>query len=200
MEHQEKQQNPDNDTLDFPVIDKRKFLNPDMTGKETVSMEEKPRYPTYVEELIAKMEATERKFQEKKQQIDEEIARTRTRLEGDFERRMELEKQKIALPFLEVLDNLLRAVAAAERSESVDHLLEGVKMTADLFNAKLKSIGVEPVETLDRPFDPNLAEAIGTVMVDDSDRDGIVLEEVQPGYAMGGQLLRPARVRVGSLK
>jgi molecular chaperone GrpE len=150
-----------------------------------------------VEELIARTAETERKFQEKKKQIDEEINRTRARLEADYDRKLALEKQKIVLPFLEVLDNLYRAIDAANRAGTVDHLLEGVQMTANLFRSKLQSIGVEAIPALNQPFDPNLAQAVGTVQVDDSSHDGTVVEEVQTGYCMNGQLLRPAQVRVG---
>jgi molecular chaperone GrpE len=109
-----------------------------------------------VEELMSRMAETERKFQEKKQQIDEEIGRARTRLEADFGRRLELEKQKVILPFLEVLDNLQRATAAASRSGSIEHLLEGVKLTTNIFLSKLQSMGVAPISALDQPFDPHL--------------------------------------------
>jgi len=184
------------DTLDFHVVDKRHFVNLD-TLDTTDTPEEKPRYPTYVEELMARMAETERKFQEKKQQIDEEIGRTKARLESDFERKLELEKQKIVLPFLEVLDNLQRALDSASQAGTIDHLLEGVEMTASLFRSKLRSIGVEAVPSLNQPFDPHLAQAIGTVSVSEADHDGVVVEEVQSGYCMNGQLLRPAQVRVG---
>lgn len=143
------------------------------------------------------MAETERKFQEKKEQIDQEISRTKARLEADFERKLELEKQKIVRPFLEVLDNLQRAIDAAAQAGSTDDLLEGVRMTARLFRSKLQSIGVEIIPALDQPFDPNLAQAVGRVKVDQSNLDGIVVEEVLTGYRMNGQLLRPAMVRVG---
>ena len=184
------------DSLDFQVIDKRKFLDLENVSRETVQ-EEKPRYPSYVEELMARVAETERKFEERKKQIDEEISRTRSRLESDYGRRLELEKRKFILPFLEVLDNFQRAIDAASQSGTVDHLLQGVRMTAELFRSKLQSVGVEAIQALDQPFDPNLAHAIGTVAVDDASRDGIVVEEIQPGYSMGGELLRPAQVRVG---
>jgi molecular chaperone GrpE len=184
------------DLTDFHVVDKRKFLDLDKDDKNGIS-EEKPRYPSYVEELITKMAETERKFLEKKKQIDEEIGRTKARLEADFERKLELEKQKIVLPFLEVLDNLHRAVNSAAQTENVDNLLEGVHLIMSLFRSKLESIGVEPVPALDLPFNPNLQQAIGTIPVKDSNLDGVVLEEVQTGYFMNGQLLRPAQVRVG---
>ena len=198
MKDQEKQ-NEETDTLDFQVVDKRQFVNLDAIDSSTPG-EEKPRYPTYVEELMARMAETERKFQEKKKQIDDEIGRTRSRLENDFERKLELEKQKIILPFLEVMDNLQRALNSAARTGTTEHLLEGVQMTANLFRAKLQTMGIEIIPALNQPFDPNLEQAIGTIKVADAGRDGIVLEEVQSGYCMNGQLLRPAQVRVGRLE
>jgi molecular chaperone GrpE len=185
-----------NDAADFQVIDKRQFLNFDKIDKEAIP-EDKPRYPSYVEELMARMTETERKFQEKKKQIDEEISRTKARLESDFERKLELEKQKIVLPFLDVIDNLQRALDSAAQAGTLDHLLEGVQMTANLFRSKLQTIGVEAIPALNQPFDPNLEQAVGTVKVKDAGRDGVVIEEVLAGYCMNGQLLRPAQVRVG---
>ena len=180
----------------FNVVDKRKFLNPDTVDINSVS-DEQPRYPSYVEELIAKMKETERQFQEKKKQIDEEIGRVRVRLENDFEQRIEEESRKLALPFLEVLDNLERAIDASAKGASVEHLREGVEMTAHLFRSKLQAIGVDAIHATGQPFDPNVAQAVGMVPVSDAAQDGIVVEELQTGYTMRGQLLRPAQVRVG---
>jgi molecular chaperone GrpE len=195
MDDQYKHLKSDTEKLDFQVIDKRHFLDVENLGATPI--EEKPRYPSYVEELIARTAETERRFEEKKKQINEEITRTKSRLEADYQRRLDLEKQKIVLPFLEVLDNMQRAIAAASQAGTVEHLLEGVQMTATLFRSKLQSIGVDAIPALDRPFDPTLEQAVGTVKVADASLDGIVVEEVQPGYCMDGQLLRPAQVRVG---
>ena len=198
MKDQEKQKE-ETDTLDFQVIDKRQFVNLDAIDKSATA-EEKPRYPTYVEELMARMAETERKFHEKKQQIDDEISRTKTRLENDFERRLELEKQKIILPFLDVMDNLQRALDSDSQAGTVEHLREGVRMTANLFRSKLQAMGIDEIPALNQPFDPNLQQAVGTVNVEDPGSDGVVIEEVQSGYCMNGQLLRPAQVRVGRFK
>ena len=146
---------------------------------------------------MERMAETERKFQEKKKQIDEEIGRTKARLETDFDRKLGLEKQKILLPFLEILDNLQRALESASKTGAAGHLLEGIQMTLNLFLAKLQSAGVEPIAVTGQPFDPNLAEAVGTTKVTDAGQDGIVVEELQTGYLMDGQLLRPAQVKVG---
>ena len=180
----------------FHVVDKRKFVNTDTIDINSVQ-EEVPRYPSYVEELIAKVKETERKFEEKKKQIDEEIGRVRARLETDFNQRIDEECRKLALPFLEVLDNLERALAASMESASVEQLREGVEMTAHIFRTKLRAVGVEAIPSVGQPFDPNFAQAVGMVPVDDAAHDGIVVEELQIGYTMRGQLLRPAQVRVG---
>lgn len=195
MEEKQNTSKPDSDAPEFQVVDKRHFLDLDSTDKTLV--EDKPRHPTFVEELMARTAEMERKFEEKKKQIDEEITRTKTRLETEFGRRLELDKQKIVLPFLEVLDNLQRAIDAAAKTGSVEHFLEGVEMTANIFRSKLQAIGVEPIQSLDLPFDPNSAQAVGRIPVEDAARDGIVVEELETGYSMNGQLLRPAQVRVG---
>jgi len=192
-------QDEETDIVNFNVTDKRQFVNLEAIDKKTLA-EEKPRYPSYVEELMGRMAETERKFQEKKQQIDAEISRTKARLESDFERRLALEKQKIILPFLDVMDNLQRALDSAARAGTVEHLLEGVQMTANLFRSKLQAMGVEAIPALNQPFDPNLEQAVGTVKVKDADSAGMVVEEVQSGYCMNGQLLRPAQVRVGRME
>ena len=186
-----------NDTPGFQVVDRRPFANLDSIDISSVP-EQKPRYPSYVEELKARVEETERQFQEKKKQIDEEIARTRARLEADFSRRLELEKQELLLPFLEILDNLERALAAASRSGAPEQLRDGIESVAALFVSRLRSLGVEKIPVLGQPFDPNLASGTGTIKVSDPAQEGLVLDEVQPGYRRNGQLLRPAQVRVGA--
>ncbi len=191
-----KNQKDGQDSQAFQVIDKRHFLDLDKLDL-SVGVAEKPRYPTYVEELMARVAETERRFEEKKRQIDQEIARTRSRLEADYGRRLELEKQKLLLPFLDVLDNLERALEAANKTGSVEQLRKGVELTADVFRSKLQELGVEPMPLLGKPFDPNLSQAVGTVEVAVDERDGVVVEEVLRGYKMGEQLLRPAQVRVG---
>jgi molecular chaperone GrpE len=184
---------------EFQVIDKRHFLNLDEIDK-TAAVEEKPRYPSYVEELIARTTETERRFEERKKRFSEEIDRTKARLEADLERRLGDEKQRLVLPLLEVLDNLERAIEAAKKSGSVDHLLEGVEITAALFRSKLQSLGIQAIPLLNETFDPNLAQAISLISVENESQDGVVLDELVRGYKMGDQLLRAAQVRVGQLQ
>jgi molecular chaperone GrpE len=180
----------------FRVIDKRQFLDLDKAESSTV-VEDKPRYPTMIEELMGRLAETEKRFEEKKAQMQVEIARIRARLELDFQRRVDTEKQAILLPLLEVLDNLERALAAASEGGPAGSLHQGVEMIASLFRQKLLAQGIQPIEVAGLPFDPNIGQAIGMVEVIKKEQDGLVMEEVQRGYRMGEQLLRPAQVRVG---
>jgi molecular chaperone GrpE len=194
----------DEDTFEaspqFRVVDKRHFVQADTGTPVTVPAEDKPRYPTFVEELLARVAETERRFKEKVAQIDQETARTKARLEAEYQRKLALSERELLQPFLGVLDNLERALQAVSAGGSKDVLYEGLKMTAALFQARLKEHAIEPIEVLDQPFDPNVSQAVGVVPVGDQSRDGRVVEEILRGYRMGDTLLRPAQVRVAEYR
>jgi molecular chaperone GrpE len=99
---------------------------------------------------------------------------------------------------LAVLDDLDRAVAASKAAGEVGKLLEGVRLVLDKFHAVLKRYGVEPVESLGRPFDPAYHEAVA-VETTDKVEEHTVLEEYSRGYNLQGRLLRPARVKISRL-
>ncbi len=183
----------------FQVVDRRHFANPDSLPAGAPA-EEKPRYPTYVEELLARVAETQRRFEEMKSEMRQEVERTRTRLRADFDRRVQLEKRDLILPLLEVLDNLERALSAAESAPNHDALRQGVEMTANLFRSKLRSLGAVPIDVLNQPFNPNEGQASATVQVSSPELDGIVVDELVRGYRLGNELLRPAQVRVGQYR
>ncbi len=186
----------DPEHAEFQVIDKRHFVNLEEIDKAQLK-EEKPRYPSFVEELMGRMAEMERRFEERKAMLDAEIARAKSRLEADYARRVELEKQKMVLPVLDVLDNLERALTAVPSDSGEAGLRQGVEMTVSLFRSKLQSLGIEAIDVLEQPFDPNVGMAVGVVQVPTPDQDGVVKEEVLRGYRIGEQILRPAQVLVG---
>lgn len=101
-------------------------------------------------------------------------------------------RKSLLLKFLPVLDNLERALNYDEAS---DGLRGGVQQTLKGFESILQGEGVKPVEVKGQPFDPKIAEAIGTQAADGV-ADDIVLEEAEKGYTLGEELLRPAKVIV----
>ena len=102
-------------------------------------------------------------------------------------------RKKLLAQFLPVLDNLERALAYD--GENADGLRDGVQQTLKGFEAVLASEGVRAISIKGLPFDPNIAEAIGTYDVAGV-ADDIVVEEAQKGYMLGSELLRPAKVIV----
>jgi molecular chaperone GrpE len=70
---------------------------------------------------------------------------------------------------------------------------EGIKLTIKHLQESLKGVGVERVQTSDKEFDVLLMEAVST----GDGEDGMVIEELRPGYTLNGKLVRPAQVKVG---
>ncbi len=180
------------------VNDRRLWVQ-DESAEEKASVPDK-QYPSLVEELKARTERAEQKLKEKIEQLDEENEAFRVRLSKDMDRRMEQEKLELFSDFLELIDNFERAVKAAQETLNFEALKEGVELNLELFLSKLKSLGIEPMELLNQPFDPHEAEAVGVVAMDDPDLDEHVVEVVQRGFRWGEQVLRPARVRTGQYR
>lgn len=94
--------------------------------------------------------------------------------------------------FLEVVDNLSRALAAGGSAED---LKTGVEMTLRQLEDALRRHGVEPVAAAGQRFDPAHHEAVSRL--EDPDVEApVVVEELQRGYRLHDRLLRPARVVV----
>ncbi len=100
------------------------------------------------------------------------------------------------LPFLAVLDNLDRAVAAADESGDSGSVLEGVKMIQKQFVDCLSSIGVEAIEAVGNEFDPEKHNAVMTAESDE--KENTVLEEFQKGYIYKDKVVRHSMVKVSN--
>jgi molecular chaperone GrpE len=102
---------------------------------------------------------------------------------------------RMLVEFLPVLDNLGRALEAAEHHEE-GKVLDGVRLTHNLFTALLEKEGVAEMCPLGEPFDPQLHEAMMTQP--SSQPEGTVTAVLERGYRMGERVLRPARVAVSA--
>jgi molecular chaperone GrpE len=98
-------------------------------------------------------------------------------------------------------DNLRRALdnfpaeARAEMAPHVSALVEGVELTERDFLSRLARFGVKKTEALGARFDPNQHEALYEIP-DESQPAGMVAKVIEPGYAIGERVLRPAKVGV----
>jgi len=94
---------------------------------------------------------------------------------------------------LPTIDNLERAIEAAEKQEGGEALVSGVKMTLNSLFEGLKRFGFEEVPALGAVFDPELHNA---VMRENTDDPGKVLEVFQKGYRVKDRIIRYAMVKV----
>jgi molecular chaperone GrpE len=189
------------------VTDRRRF-NSEGAPVDEASSESEPgeapgRKPTYVEQLEARTLEAERKvadvqarFEQLRATLQRETDETRARLNRAADERARREKAEFVNALLPVSDNLQRAIEAAEQGGGLESLLDGVRGTASNFESALAAAGVEPVESVGAQFDPEVHEAVDTVVVE-PERDGVVTAEYSRGYRMNDRLLRPARVQVG---
>jgi molecular chaperone GrpE len=185
------------------VTDKRRIHLDENREQAGELVDEPSLKPTYVEELEARTRAAEQKlaevqsrFDQLRQQLQRETDETRQRLNRAAEERAMREKATFIASLLPVMDNLTRAIQAAETSGSLETLAAGVRSTAANFENALLSAGVEPIESVGRDFDPELHEAVDTIPVD-PEQEGKIVNEYSRGFRIGDRLLRPARVQVG---
>jgi molecular chaperone GrpE len=104
-------------------------------------------------------------------------------------------KAQLARDLLPVIDNLERALQVGEDASAHEALARGVAMVHDELRGRLESAGVEAFDPVGEPFDPQLHEALSTRPEEGTDA-GIVVETLEKGYRLNGQVLRPARVVV----
>lgn len=186
------------------VTDRRRVtLDGAAEGESGESSDAPSLKPKYVEELEARTRAAEQKaqdvqarFEQVRAQLQRETDATRARLHRAADERLAREKANFIASLLPVVDNLRRAIEAAEAGGEKGALLDGLRGTISGFEGALANAGVEPVASVGEQFDPELHEAVDTVEVE-PERDGEVTAEHSRGYRIGDQLVRPARVQVG---
>jgi molecular chaperone GrpE len=119
----------------------------------------------------------------------------RKRVAKDTSEALARGKAELAREVLPVIDNLERALASGSDPAAHEALVKGVGLVLDELRGKLSGAGVESFDPKGEKFDPQLHEALSTQPAEDSE-SGVVLETLEKGYRLNGQVLRPARVVV----
>ena len=96
---------------------------------------------------------------------------------------------------LPIVDNFGRAVESMNASSDIDKLRDGISGIHRQLATLLEKNGVEQIEAAGASFDPNLHNAVMRVEDSGAPADTVV-EVLQPGYKIGGRVLRPALVKV----
>ena len=105
--------------------------------------------------------------------------------------------EKTITAILPVLDDMERAVANADKADSVKALEEGWELIFKKLRTILEGLGVEKIDTDDKEFDVDFHEAIAMVPGMGDDKKGKVVDCVQTGYTLNDKVIRHAKVAVG---
>jgi len=122
---------------------------------------------------------------------------------ANYKKRIEREQREayrraagdILTRYLGIVDDLERALKDRPTEGDPANWADGVELISRKFHSVLEAEGVETIQALGQPFDPNLHEAISHEESDEQPA-GYVIDVVQQGYRMGEHVLRPALVRV----
>jgi molecular chaperone GrpE len=146
------------------------------------------------EERLAALEAERDEYLNDLKRVAAEFENYRKRVSRDQESLVARAHERLVKELLPVLDDLERALAAAEEHEEAK-LEEGVRLVHRELKAALDREGLAEIET-DGVFDPHVHEAL--LSQPSEAEEGSVLEVLQKGYKLGDRVLRPARVVVAA--
>jgi molecular chaperone GrpE len=148
----------------------------------------------------AELEALRKKAVERDQYLDL-LQRTRAEFEN-YQKRVQKDREQerrymsgeVLSSLLPVLDNLERAVAAAQQAGEKGPLVEGVAMVQNQFLELFKRYGITRIDALDKVFDPHLHQAVMQQAADKA--ANTVVQVLEQGYLNQDRVLRPAKVIV----
>ena len=103
--------------------------------------------------------------------------------------------ERLVNSLLEVIDELELALKSGKTTGGCEALMQGVEMTLKKFRKVLEGEGVTAIESVGKPFDTSMHEAV-EVSLNDQVQEGTILDEIRKGYVMNGRVIRPSLVRI----
>ena len=150
----------------------------------------------------------EETVEEKFKSTQEKLLRTMAEMENQ-RRRFEKEKKEafefggfnFAAESLSIIDNIDRAIISFKNDESLKgnkdlpKIIESIEIAKKDLVSIFKKNGIEPIDCVNKKFDPNFHQAMLEVE-NSSQEPGTIVQEIQKGYMMKDRLLRPSLVGV----
>jgi molecular chaperone GrpE len=150
----------------------------------------------FLEQELTKLEAEKQDLLRLAQSRQAEFENFRRRSEKERHETVDLAAADAVKTLLPIFDDFERALAV-ETADS--NYAKGVQLIHNRLKETLEKMGLEPIDTSGKLFDPNLHHGIDMVETDEAE-DQAILAEFQKGYNFRGKLLRPAMVRVAVKK
>ncbi|MCZ6853598.1 MAG: nucleotide exchange factor GrpE [Gammaproteobacteria bacterium] len=154
--------------------------------------------PPTVESLSAALSEAETRVAASKDQAlraKADVENMRRRAAREVENAHKYALEKLTRELLPVLDSLEKAVESTALAKDADAIGEGVELSLKMFLSVLTKVGIEQLDPLGEPFNPQFHEAIAMVENPDGEPNS-VMEVIQRGYSLNGRLVRAAKVVV----
>ena len=152
--------------------------------------------PQRTEELAAKSEEC-KALNDKYLRLAAEFENYKRLTQRDQREQIKFGNERLLLELLPVVDNMERAIKAARTNGSDSALIQGVELTLKQLSGALTKFGIQPIETIGHPFDPNTQQAVSSTPSATVPADHVV-DEFQKGYKLHDRVLRAAMVSVSS--
>ena len=151
-----------------------------------------------------KVETSEEKLKSTQEKLLRSMAETenqRRRFEKEKQEAFEFGGFNFAAESLSLIDNIDRAITSFKNDESLknnkdlDKIIDSIEIVKKDLVSIFKKNGIEPIECINKKFDPNFHQAM--IEVENNTKEsGTVVQEIQKGYLMKDRLLRPSLVGV----
>ena len=151
---------------------------------------------------LAALEGELERMANEREALHGQLLRTMADMQN-YKRRVEQERAQIQLrasegvlkELLPILDSFDRTIASIDSGASPGSMIEGIRSVEKQLRTVLEARKLKRVPTVGQAFDPTLHEAI-LIDPDSEQPEGTIVEELEAGYILGDQVLRPARVKV----
>lgn len=181
-----KKQSEEDAAPEMTALEKRLAEKAAQESDEGVDENAGPETLTEAQEAIAELN-------ERIVRLTADFDNFRKRAQREKDEARQFANQGLLEKLLPVLDNFEMALTAVKDADP--SVRDGVQMILDQLLGVLKESGVEPVDAMGQPFDPNLHEALSQEETTEVE-EGTVVQQVQRGYKLNDRLVRPARVVV----
>ena len=176
------------------MTEQKKHENPQSETNETVA--ESPNQPDEVQTLQEEIA----KWKDATLRAHADMENLKKRVAIDLEKNAKYANSAFAKDLLNVSDCLENALChvhkdGAKGEDFLKGMIQGIEMTYKQFQDALKKHGIERIDSMDKPFDPDKHKVVQEVPSDKP--AGVIVQELQPGYTIGGdRILREATVIV----
>jgi len=194
MTKHKKKKDQDNDIMEENQSTAPETQAENITAQAEKKVDAAPEGPTPEQQHAAELAAANDKYLRLYAEFDNykrRVAKERIEL-------MQTAGKEIIANLLPVIDDFDRALKAFETATELGPVKEGVSLVGQKLKGILTNQGLKEMESVGKPFDADLQEAVTSIHAQNDDLKGKVIDEIEKGYFLHGKVLRHAKVVVGS--